>query len=225
MRKVTPKQRSDHSVRRGFTIVELLIVIVIIGILATIVIVAYNGIQQRAQNAKTLVAVDAYKTALSLYMVDHGALPDLSAMPSGGFCLGTGYPDVNADGKGDCVVNPDGTTVVMSAISQTQDPLVPYMRTQINLGGPLVRRSFIPPPDDQYFVLSSVRLSPSNSYISTLDGKLILWWIIYIMQGEKCRAPIARASGDTTSSNFFSVSQGAVKTEPWYECYEPFISA
>ena len=35
--------------QKGFTIVELLIVIVIIGILAAITIVAYNGIQQRAQ--------------------------------------------------------------------------------------------------------------------------------------------------------------------------------
>lgn len=36
----------------GFTIVELLIVIVVIAILAAITIVAYNGIQQRSQTAK-----------------------------------------------------------------------------------------------------------------------------------------------------------------------------
>lgn len=37
---------------RGFTIVELLIVIVVIAILAAIIIVAYNGIQARAQQSK-----------------------------------------------------------------------------------------------------------------------------------------------------------------------------
>ena len=36
----------------GFTIVELLIVIVVIGILAAITVVAYNGVQQRARDAK-----------------------------------------------------------------------------------------------------------------------------------------------------------------------------
>ena len=40
------------GVRKGFTIVELLIVIVVIAILAAITVVAYTGVQDRAQQSK-----------------------------------------------------------------------------------------------------------------------------------------------------------------------------
>ena len=71
--------------RRGFTIVELLIVIVVIAILASISIVAYNGIQQRANNAKTVKAVEAYAKAIGMYKIDNGSHPDAVS------CLGVGY--------------------------------------------------------------------------------------------------------------------------------------
>jgi len=44
--------RSSYVNKHGFTIVELLIVIVVIGILAVISVVAYNGIQNSARTAK-----------------------------------------------------------------------------------------------------------------------------------------------------------------------------
>lgn len=50
--------------RSGFTIVELLIVIVIIGVLASLVIVAYNGIQQRAATAKREADLSTYYKAI-----------------------------------------------------------------------------------------------------------------------------------------------------------------
>lgn len=52
--------------RTGFTIVELLIVIVIIGILAAIVIVAYNGIQDRARSSKRDADLSQYYKAILL---------------------------------------------------------------------------------------------------------------------------------------------------------------
>jgi len=60
---------------RGFTIVELLIVIVVIGILAAIVIVAYNGVQQRAYNTKMANTVGQYAKILSLYNARFGIYP------------------------------------------------------------------------------------------------------------------------------------------------------
>jgi prepilin-type N-terminal cleavage/methylation domain-containing protein len=51
----------------GFTIVELLIVIVVIAILAAITIVAYNGIQQRARDTQFGSALNSYAKAVNLY--------------------------------------------------------------------------------------------------------------------------------------------------------------
>jgi prepilin-type N-terminal cleavage/methylation domain-containing protein len=48
----------------GFTIVELLIVIVVIGILAAITIVSYNGVQTRAANARTSSDMRSFEVAV-----------------------------------------------------------------------------------------------------------------------------------------------------------------
>lgn len=68
----------------GFTIVELLIVIVIIAILATISIVAYSGVRDRSARAQTTSAVSAYAKALSVYASDKGAYPGYTNACLGG---------------------------------------------------------------------------------------------------------------------------------------------
>jgi prepilin-type N-terminal cleavage/methylation domain-containing protein len=55
----------------GFTIVELLIVIVVIGILAAITIVAYNGIQERARVSSVSSALSQAAKKLAVYQIDN----------------------------------------------------------------------------------------------------------------------------------------------------------
>jgi prepilin-type N-terminal cleavage/methylation domain-containing protein len=60
----------NKAKRFGFTIVELLIVIVVIGILAAITIVAYNGIQQRARASEASSALTQANKKIKLFQVD-----------------------------------------------------------------------------------------------------------------------------------------------------------
>lgn len=72
----------------GFTIVELLIVIVVIGVLAAITIATFNGVQARSENTKTVNAVTAYARAIRSYATVNSAYP-IFAYP----CLGPSTAD------------------------------------------------------------------------------------------------------------------------------------
>ena len=64
-----------QSLSFGFTIVELLVVIVVIGILATITIVSYTGIQGRAIIVSLISDLDNASKQLKLFQVDNGNYP------------------------------------------------------------------------------------------------------------------------------------------------------
>lgn len=59
------------SRQKGFTIVELLIVVVVIAILAVITIVAYNGIAQRAKDSVAKNAISSAQKKLATYRIDN----------------------------------------------------------------------------------------------------------------------------------------------------------
>lgn len=79
---VLPKKQQSSP---AFTIVELLIVIVVIGILAAITIVAYNGIQDRAHASSAQAASHNLASLLGVANTTNGTYPsDLSTINNGG---------------------------------------------------------------------------------------------------------------------------------------------
>jgi prepilin-type N-terminal cleavage/methylation domain-containing protein len=61
----------------GFTIVELLIVIVVIGILAAITVVAYNNVQSKSRDSSRIAKVKSMEKAIELYKTDNGTYPPI----------------------------------------------------------------------------------------------------------------------------------------------------
>lgn len=94
----------------GFTIVELLIVIVVIAILAAISMVAYTSIQERARVSAIVSEAKQWRDLFVAYKAVNGSYPSPVAsgdpLTSGGpgdlalnyYCLGTGFPEVGGTG-------------------------------------------------------------------------------------------------------------------------------
>jgi type IV pilus assembly protein PilA len=79
---------SIKSKQQGFTIVELLIVIVVIGILAALVITTFTGIQQKARDTERTTDIKALHGQIEAFYAQNGFYPDLTSMndtANGGF--------------------------------------------------------------------------------------------------------------------------------------------
>src|ERR1039457_7175536 len=99
------KNRNLRSHSQGFTLVELLLVLVILGILAAIVLPRFTNRTKQAQIAATVTQIATFKTALDAYEVDNGYYPkgkngllDLIRQPTDGktwrgpYLMGDGLP-------------------------------------------------------------------------------------------------------------------------------------
>jgi len=104
--------------KRGFTIVELLIVIVVIAILAAFTIVAYNGIQQRARASEASAALSQAKKKLELYKVDNSAYPTSGNLSAAGISNGDVAFEYTSNGSIYCITG-TATTISYKATETT----------------------------------------------------------------------------------------------------------
>ena len=91
--------------KQGFTIVELLVIIVVIAILAAVSVVTYNGIQQRSHNAKIDTDLATLTKAIQLARVNtNKPLKDIT---------------LSAGTAGACMIKPAGTD--LAALDKASD--------------------------------------------------------------------------------------------------------
>jgi general secretion pathway protein G len=61
--------------RRGFTLIEIMVVMVILGILAGLIIPRIMGRPEEARRTKARIQIESIETALKLYKLDNGSYP------------------------------------------------------------------------------------------------------------------------------------------------------
>ncbi len=59
----------------GFTLIELMVVIVILGILAGLIVPRIMGRPEEAKRAKAIIQIESLETTLKLYKLDNGSYP------------------------------------------------------------------------------------------------------------------------------------------------------
>jgi len=137
---------------RGFTIVELLIVIVVIAILAAITIVAYNGIQQRAQSSAAQAAVHQTQKAIELVRAQNDSYPSsINSCPT---------PAAGAA----CVQIPSGFSATYQAIPQGQRAAPTYACSTSAPSYELTIRS-----STRVVYKSSAECSSANEFLQYMD--------------------------------------------------------
>jgi prepilin-type N-terminal cleavage/methylation domain-containing protein len=185
---------------QGFTIVELLIVIVVIGVLAALVLTSFSDAQAKARNVQTTNAAQSYRKALILYATEKGSYPAASS------CLGTPehYPaGCWHDGEVNAAANNALLAPYMGANAPNAANKCLYMYGQCRRGG-------------------SYRVEP----YAGLDGIAYPYGITYVLEGYVRCEGAGQAGGTwhnfTTAPNSYGyIEQNSGTTLCWLILPDP----
>ena len=125
-----------NTAQKGFTLIELMIVIAIIGILAAIAIPAYTDYTARAQASEGFQATAGLQSDIGVYTADQGKLPDVTTDTTDKGAKAIGDQAKALEGKyfgaNDVNVIDDGVITVKFASGSNKDKgmkLVPTLNT------------------------------------------------------------------------------------------------
>jgi type IV pilus assembly protein PilA len=148
------------NIQKGFTLIELMIVIAIIGILAAIAIPAYQNYTIRSQVTEGLSLADGWKTSISEYYAQNGSFPSTSNATGGAGAIAVSGASV-------------GKYVSGIVVQGTGDIVVTYSGSQVNAklsGGMLGLQPGLDGNNDVIWVCGTASI-PSNVSVTTTGGQ------------------------------------------------------
>lgn len=116
---------------KGFTIVELLIVIVVIGILATLVIVTFTGIQKKARDSQRQTDINAVNSQLAAFYAENGYYPALADLNT------PSWVSTNLKGLDPASLQAPNSTKPLAAAASTNTDEYSYAATGCDTGTPV----------------------------------------------------------------------------------------
>jgi type IV pilus assembly protein PilA len=133
------RQDSRHdSHPKGFTIVELLIVIVVIGILAAITIVAYNGISNRARNSSIQSDLHNAASAMEVAKTTSSTVTYPTSLPSNVTASGADVLQLATTGGPDTFcINAYGSNGLTSSYNSSTGSIRSYLCDGAGIGSPI----------------------------------------------------------------------------------------
>lgn len=139
--------------KKGFTLVELIIVITILGIMAAIVIPTFQGNVATAKESASKTNLMTIRTQLELYKLQHNGYPP-------GYVNGAGAPVATVQ------LQLIGTTTVTGQASPSTVPSAPF------LYGPYLKKI----PQNPYNKLSTiVYVADATAFSAAVDGTSSGW--------------------------------------------------
>ena len=222
-------------VATGFTIVELLIVIVVIAILAAITIVSYNGITLRAKESAAQTGAKEGFTKIATFAIDHGDLyPDTltaAGLPEDGptdyqytvdnastprsFCLTASVSGISyqvsstnsAPTKGACVGHTEGGSTT-APVATTMQTFTPTMCANLT--------TYTGTNEAAVITLTDSRGGTERSYqvAKLADGKC---WMLNNLRLGSTTSAITLTPADSDVASDFTLPQVAVPSATSYD--------